>query len=77
MSGGMWTFLCGVAILLSGGWFVRREMKRIHDRLVERGKDPSAIDAKVEGVPFRAATALVITAGAVAVAVGGYWLLQG
>jgi hypothetical protein len=73
----MLTFLRGVVILLFGGWFVPREMKRIHDRLVEGGKDPSSFDAKVEGVPFRAARALAMTAGAAAIAVGGYWLVHG
>ena len=70
------TVLCGIAILLGGAWFVPREMKRIRRRLVDRGKDPTPLDAMVGGAPFRAVTALVTIVGVIAVGVGLYWLVR-
>jgi hypothetical protein len=72
----MLTVVCGVAILLAGGWFVPLQMKRIHNRLVERGKDPAPFDARVEGATFRAARALAVAAGVIAIAVGLYGLVS-
>jgi hypothetical protein len=74
---GVFLIACGVVVLGWTQWYVPRAMDRVRQRVVDRGGDPAALDARLTSRTWRRLMIASWAVGAVAILGGVLFLITG